>query len=113
VKHKAKSPKPSPPPVELSDPKDLVLIGKQEVLARVPVTFTSIWRMAQDGRFPRARVIGNRVCWYKHEVDAWLAAVPLRGYLNDDDGVKHLDTFQHVRRRKERAKAKTRDKSGA
>jgi predicted DNA-binding transcriptional regulator AlpA len=92
------------------------LIGKAELLARVPITFTSIWRMSQDGRFPRGRVIGNRTCWVKSEVDAWLADVAnnkLRAYRDDVDGEKFPDTFKHKERKAARAAASKKSGRGS
>jgi predicted DNA-binding transcriptional regulator AlpA len=103
-----KNPKPLPPPVDPRDPTDIILLSKAELLSRVPVTFTSIWRMCQSGKFPRGRVIGNRTVWVKSEVDAWLADVAnnkLRGYRDDVDGTKFPDTFKHRERKAARVAA--------
>jgi predicted DNA-binding transcriptional regulator AlpA len=108
-----KKSKPLPPPVEPRDPSDIVLIGKAELLARVPITFTSIWRMSQIGRFPRGRVIGNRTVWIKSEVDSWLANLELRGYRDDADGKKFPDTFQHKKRKAARAAASKKSGRGS
>jgi Prophage CP4-57 regulatory protein (AlpA) len=53
----------------------------------------------QEGRFPRARTIGNRVCWVKSEIDDWLAKVPVKAYRDDADGVRLPDPFRHEKRR--------------
>jgi predicted DNA-binding transcriptional regulator AlpA len=92
------------PPVELSNPDDLVLIAKQEVLARVPISFVEIWRRMQEDppRFPRAYTIGHKLCWRKNEIDQWLADVPLKRYPGNSDGVVVPNHFQHERRRAER-----------
>jgi predicted DNA-binding transcriptional regulator AlpA len=39
--------------------------------------------MMQQGRFPRARVIGGKSVWIESEVDEFLAALPLRQYKHD------------------------------
>jgi predicted DNA-binding transcriptional regulator AlpA len=105
--------KPLPPPVDPRDPADIILIGKAELLQRAPITFTSIWRMSQTGRFPRGRVIGNRTVWVKSEVDAWCADVAnnkLRAYRDDTDGVKFPDTFKHKERKAARKAATAKKK---
>ncbi len=51
------------------------LIDKKELLARVPYSHTHIWRLEQEGRFPkRVKVGGHRVAWVEAEVDAWIKA---------------------------------------
>jgi prophage regulatory protein len=64
-----------PPPIRL--------ISKSELLKRVPLSFPSVWKMMQQNRFPRARVIGGKSVWVESEVDDFLAALPLRHYKND------------------------------
>jgi predicted DNA-binding transcriptional regulator AlpA len=59
------------------------LIFKRELLQRVGLSFTTIWKMMQQGRFPRARVIGGKSVWIESEVDDFLAALPLRQYKGD------------------------------
>ena len=79
----------TPPPVEL-DPADSVLIGKAIVTARCNLTFTSIWRLMQEGKFPRARTVGNKVVWLKSDIDRWIdeTANSLRRYKNNVDGTR-------------------------
>jgi predicted DNA-binding transcriptional regulator AlpA len=59
------------------------LIFKRELLQRVGLSFPTIWKMMQQGRFPRARVIGSKSVWIESEVDDFLAALPLRQYKGD------------------------------
>jgi predicted DNA-binding transcriptional regulator AlpA len=59
------------------------LIFKRELLERVGLSFPTIWKMMQQGRFPRARVIGGKSVWIESEVDDFLAALPLRQYKGD------------------------------
>jgi Prophage CP4-57 regulatory protein (AlpA) len=35
------------------------------------------------GTFPRARVVGGRSMWRSDEVDAWMAALPVRPLKGD------------------------------
>jgi prophage regulatory protein len=64
-----------PPPIRL--------ISKSDLLKRVPLSFPTIWKMMQQGRFPRARVIGGKSVWIESEVNDFLAALPLRQYKDD------------------------------
>ena len=48
------------------------IIRKPEVLARVGVSDTTLWRMEQNGQFPKRRTIGAGIAgWLSTEVDAW------------------------------------------
>jgi predicted DNA-binding transcriptional regulator AlpA len=69
------SPEIAPPPIRL--------IPKTELLKRVPLSFPTIWKMMQENRFPRARVIGGKSVWIESEIDDFLAALPLRRYKTD------------------------------
>ena len=45
---------------------------KPEVLARVGVSDSTLWRMERDGKFPKRRTIGAGVAgWISTEVDQW------------------------------------------
>jgi prophage regulatory protein len=49
------------------------LIGRKELLALVPYSDVSIWRLERDGLFPRRITIGpNRVAWRLGDVLAWI-----------------------------------------
>jgi prophage regulatory protein len=58
-------------------------ISKQEVLARVSVSYPTIWQWMRDGKFPRSRELGGRVVWLESEVEEWMANVPLRRLKGD------------------------------
>ena len=79
----------SPPPASPDEqtigvgPPPIRLICKSELLKRVPLSFPTIWKMMQQNRFPRARVMGGKSVWIEGEVDDFLAALPLRHYKND------------------------------
>jgi prophage regulatory protein len=68
----------------MSTPNKTRLIDKSEVLARVPVTFPTLWAWMREGKFPRSREIGGRVAWVESEVEAWIAGLPQRKYKNPD-----------------------------
>lgn len=47
---------------------------KPEVLARVGVSDSTLWRMERDGKFPKRRTIGAGVAgWLSNEIDDWFA----------------------------------------
>jgi predicted DNA-binding transcriptional regulator AlpA len=75
------TPNPQPPPLRL--------MTKAEVCQRVGVTYVTIWRWQQAGTFPRARRINSpaastaKVAWYAHEIEAWLANLPLARIKGD------------------------------
>jgi prophage regulatory protein len=49
------------------------IIGSAELRRRVPYSAMHIWRLEQDGRFPRRiRVGANRVGWSEKEITAWI-----------------------------------------
>jgi predicted DNA-binding transcriptional regulator AlpA len=56
------------------------LIFKKELLHRVGLSFPTIWRLMREDRFPPARVIGRKSAWYEHEINEYLAQLPLRRY---------------------------------
>jgi len=48
------------------------MLSLKQVLAKIPVSRTTIWRMSQEGKFPKARhLTQGRVAWYADEVAAW------------------------------------------
>jgi prophage regulatory protein len=65
------------------------LLSKAEVLKRVGVSYPTIWKWMQQGKFPRSRLLGEpsktaKVAWYEHEVEAWLAGLPLQTLKGDE-----------------------------
>jgi prophage regulatory protein len=51
------------------------LLRLEEVLARVPISKSSVLRQVADGLFPRpVRVGERRVAWVEDELIAWQAA---------------------------------------
>ena len=67
----------TPPPATTAAP-PLRLLTKAQVLARVPVSYPTLWAWQRQGKFPRAKIIGSRSVWVEAEVEAWIAARPLR-----------------------------------
>jgi prophage regulatory protein len=60
------------------------MLNEKQVLAIIPVSRTTLFRMEKVGRFPRSTYISpNRRIWYADEIIAWQNAVdefnPSRG----------------------------------
>ena len=60
------------------------MLNEAQVLALIPVSRTTLFRMARAGRFPRSTYISpNRRVWFADEIAAWQNAVdefnPIRG----------------------------------
>lgn len=49
------------------------LLRKPAVLARVPLSDTTLWRRVKDGTFPApVRISTNAVAWREADVDRWI-----------------------------------------
>jgi predicted DNA-binding transcriptional regulator AlpA len=59
------------------------LLDKREILAITNVTFPTIWTWMRNGTFPRSRVVGGKSMWLSTDVEAWLAALPIRTLKGD------------------------------
>jgi predicted DNA-binding transcriptional regulator AlpA len=59
------------------------LIGRAEVLSRVPVSFPTIWHWMRAGTFPRSRDIGGKSAWVEAEVEDWIRNRPVRQLKGD------------------------------
>ncbi|WP_370143091.1 helix-turn-helix transcriptional regulator [Bradyrhizobium yuanmingense] len=52
------------------------MINESQVLAIIPVSRTTLYRMEKAGRFPKATYISpNRRVWYEDEITAWQSVV--------------------------------------
>jgi predicted DNA-binding transcriptional regulator AlpA len=60
------------------------LLSKREVLAITNVTFPTIWAWMRAGTFPRSRVVGGKSMWLSTDIEAWLAALPVRQLKGDE-----------------------------
>jgi predicted DNA-binding transcriptional regulator AlpA len=56
------------------------LLIKKQVLAIVPLSFPTVWKLMRQGEFPAARVIGSRPYWPEDEIRQWVASLPVRKY---------------------------------
>jgi predicted DNA-binding transcriptional regulator AlpA len=60
------------------------LLDKREILAITNVTFPTIWAWMRAGTFPRSRVVGGKSMWLSTDIEAWLAALPVRQLKGDE-----------------------------
>jgi prophage regulatory protein len=60
------------------------LLTRAEMLARVALTYPTVWKMMIAGTFPRGRAIGNgRVSWLESEIEEWIEDLPRRELKGD------------------------------
>jgi predicted DNA-binding transcriptional regulator AlpA len=60
------------------------LLDKFEVCAITNVTYPTIWSWQRAGKFPRSRIVGGKSMWLSTEIEAWLAALPVRPLKGDE-----------------------------
>ena len=64
---------------ERADKPNIKILTKKQVLARVPMSYPTLWSMMQRGLFPRSRQMSEeRVGWIEAEIDNWIAKLPVR-----------------------------------
>lgn len=50
------------------------IIRKRELMARVGLSSTTIWRLEKSGKFPRrVKLGGAAVGWLESEIDQWIS----------------------------------------
>jgi predicted DNA-binding transcriptional regulator AlpA len=59
------------------------LLSRVEVCAIASVTYPTLWAWMRAGTFPRSRIVGGKSMWLSTEIEAWLAALPLRPLKGD------------------------------
>ncbi|MBN9048787.1 MAG: AlpA family phage regulatory protein [Rhizobiales bacterium] len=60
------------------------LIDKREVMRRVGLGYTSIWKLMCEDKFPRSRELGrNKVAWVEREIDEFIRTRPVRRLKGD------------------------------
>jgi prophage regulatory protein len=60
------------------------LLSRSEVLARIPVTYPTLWAWMKAGTFPRGRKIGgSRVAWLESDITDWIAGRPKQTLKGD------------------------------
>jgi predicted DNA-binding transcriptional regulator AlpA len=67
----------------LTTPGVVRLLDKHEVCAIVGATYPTIWEWMRNGKFPRSRICGGKSMWLSTEIEAWLAALPVRPLKGD------------------------------
>jgi predicted DNA-binding transcriptional regulator AlpA len=56
------------------------MLNEAQVLAIVPVSTVTLWRMQRQGRFPKSTFISaNRRCWFEDEIVEWQNSINGRG----------------------------------
>jgi predicted DNA-binding transcriptional regulator AlpA len=68
-------------------PGSIRLLDRHEVCALAGCTYPTIWKMMREGRFPRSRACGGKAVWLSSEIEAWLAALPVRPLKGDGRAV--------------------------
>jgi prophage regulatory protein len=57
-----------------------------ELSRKTGLSLSTIWRLEQDGVFPRRRALGpNSVGWLESEIDGWLISRPISSKEKCDD----------------------------
>lgn len=64
--------------------KPIRLLRKKQVLARVQLSYATVWKKMIAGTFPRSRVVGGRVRWLASEIDEWILALPKQTLKGDN-----------------------------
>ena len=59
------------------------LVYRSELIARLGVTYVTVWNWMRDGKFPRGRKIAGKVAWLRSEVDTFLATLPAQKLKGD------------------------------
>jgi predicted DNA-binding transcriptional regulator AlpA len=68
------------------------LLSRPEILEITGVTFPTIWAWMRGGTFPRSRIVGGRSMWRSDEIDAWMAALPVRPLKGDAEAEAEHET---------------------
>jgi predicted DNA-binding transcriptional regulator AlpA len=60
--------------------KPLAFVSTNDILARIPITRTTLWNWTRAGKFPRPYALGPRTVWLASEVDEFIRTRPMRNY---------------------------------
>jgi predicted DNA-binding transcriptional regulator AlpA len=60
-------------------------IDRRGLLARIPLSYPTIWKRMRHGTFPRPHVLGGKNAWDLAEVEAFLGSLPRRQYPERGD----------------------------
>jgi prophage regulatory protein len=59
-----------------AEPRPRRMLNEKQVLAIIPVSAVTLWRMERDGLFPKGSYISaNRKVWFEDEVIEWQNSV--------------------------------------
>jgi predicted DNA-binding transcriptional regulator AlpA len=53
------------------------------VLARVGLTYPTLWAWMRAMKFPRARKLGGKICWIESEIEDWINGLPVTKLKGD------------------------------
>ena len=59
------------------------LLSKREVLERVGLTYVTLWKWMQQGKFPRSREVGGKIARLEGEIDTWIEDLPVKRLKGD------------------------------
>lgn len=70
-----------------------IAINKKRLLQMVPLSYTSIWELERDGKFPASFLLTEKTrVWWEDEVQQWLherQANPVKQTNNPDVRKRH------------------------
>jgi predicted DNA-binding transcriptional regulator AlpA len=67
---------------DVQEPELRRMLDVDQVLAMIPVSRTTLFRMERDGKFPPSFYPSpNRRFWYADDVAAWQASLPSNGRI--------------------------------
>lgn len=85
--HGRQLPPPTAPQTEESSERPAALprlLDKAAIRTITGLSFPTVWNMMRNNAFPRSRVVGGKSMWLSTEVEAWLAALPMRKLKGDE-----------------------------
>jgi predicted DNA-binding transcriptional regulator AlpA len=65
------------------------LLNRKELLAKVNLSYPTIWALMRDGTFPHSRAVDGKTVWVESEVDDWIARLPRRRLKGETEGVPY------------------------
>jgi prophage regulatory protein len=65
------------------------LLDRKELIAKVNLTYPTIWKLMREGLFPHSVAIGGKTLWHEHEIDEYIARLPRRRLKGDTTGVPY------------------------
>ena len=75
-----------PPPQALPvTAKPAQLLDRKQVMARVNLTYPTLWMRMRKGNFPRSRNCGGKIMWLEDEIENWIRSRPPQVLKGDED----------------------------